>query len=133
MPTMKIGTVRLLGAAALLLAACTIASPTHITVQPTKTTDGTDPAKKDDGSTPKPAGAIAIPQGELSGPRLAKRRSKLPSVSKTSTTPPSAAGTAYQDDMQKFLDDWQAGKVGDVNKGLSDLDKQINEHLALGG
>ncbi len=41
------------------LAACTIASPTHITVQPTKNVDGTDPKAKDDGSsgaTPKAAG-----------------------------------------------------------------------------
>jgi multiple sugar transport system substrate-binding protein len=52
---------------------------------------------------------------------------------KTSTTPPSAAGTAYQDDFTAFLNDWQAGKVADLNKGLSDLDTQINQHLALGG
>lgn len=40
------------------IAACTIASPTHITVQPTKTTDGTDPAAKtgDDDTTTKPVG-----------------------------------------------------------------------------
>jgi hypothetical protein len=41
------------------LAACTIASPTHITVQPTKTTDGTDPKKGDDDDAPKPAGEAA--------------------------------------------------------------------------
>jgi multiple sugar transport system substrate-binding protein len=52
---------------------------------------------------------------------------------KTSTTPPSAAGTAYQDDFQTFLNNWQSGKVPDVDKGLQQLDGQINQHLSLGG
>lgn len=51
----------------------------------------------------------------------------------TSTTPPSAAGTAYQDDFQTFLNNWQAGKVSNVDQGLTTLDSQINQHLALGG
>lgn len=52
---------------------------------------------------------------------------------KTSTTPPSSAGTAYQDDMQAFLNNWQAGKVNDVAAGLKGVDNQINQQLALGG
>jgi multiple sugar transport system substrate-binding protein len=52
---------------------------------------------------------------------------------RTSTTPPSAAGTAYQDDYAAFLNDWQAGKVPDLDKGMQALDSQINQHLALGG
>jgi multiple sugar transport system substrate-binding protein len=52
---------------------------------------------------------------------------------KTSTTPPSASGTAYQDDFGSFLDKWQSGKVPDLNAGLTALDTQINQHLALGG
>jgi multiple sugar transport system substrate-binding protein len=52
---------------------------------------------------------------------------------KTSTTPPSGAGTAYQDDFGAFLDKWQSGKVADLNGGLTALDNQINQHLALGG
>jgi len=43
-----------LGLTAFGIAACTIASPTHITVQPTKTTDATDPKK--DTSATEPAG-----------------------------------------------------------------------------
>jgi multiple sugar transport system substrate-binding protein len=53
--------------------------------------------------------------------------------SKTSTTPPSSGGTAYQDAMTKFLTDWQAGKVADVPAALKDIDNQINQQLALGG
>lgn len=48
-----------LGLSVFGIAACTIASPTHITVQPTKSADGTDPAKSsagDDATTKKPAG-----------------------------------------------------------------------------
>jgi multiple sugar transport system substrate-binding protein len=52
---------------------------------------------------------------------------------KTSTTPPSSGGTAYQDDMQTFLNDWQAGKVTDVAGGLKNVDSQINQQLSLGG
>ncbi len=51
----------------------------------------------------------------------------------TSTTPPSGAGTTYQDDMQAFLDKWQAGKVTDLSGGLTALDSQINQALALAG
>jgi multiple sugar transport system substrate-binding protein len=52
---------------------------------------------------------------------------------KTSTTPSSSAGTAYQDDMQIFLNDWQAGHIRDVGTGLKNVDNQINLQLALGG
>lgn len=47
-----------LGLTAFGVAACTIASPTHITVQPTKTVDGTDP---------KESSAATEPAGEASG------------------------------------------------------------------
>ena len=51
----------------------------------------------------------------------------------TSTTPPSGAGTTYQDDMQAFLDKWQTGKVPNLASGLTGLDRQINQALALAG
>jgi multiple sugar transport system substrate-binding protein len=51
----------------------------------------------------------------------------------TSTTPPSGAGTTYQDDMSAFLDKWQAGKIPNLATGLSTLDKQINQALTLAG
>jgi multiple sugar transport system substrate-binding protein len=51
---------------------------------------------------------------------------------RTSTTPPSGSGPAYQEDFQQFLDDWQAGKVPDLNAGLAALDPKIDQHLALG-
>jgi multiple sugar transport system substrate-binding protein len=50
---------------------------------------------------------------------------------KSATSPLSAAGTAYQDTMQTFVNDWQAGKVSDLGGGLSKLDSDIN--TALGG
>jgi multiple sugar transport system substrate-binding protein len=52
---------------------------------------------------------------------------------KTTTTPPSSAGPAYQETFQTFCDSWQSGKVGDLKSGLTDTDKQINSLLALGG
>jgi len=51
----------------------------------------------------------------------------------TSTTPPNPAGTTYQDDMGAFLDQWQTGKVSDLPGGLKNLDKQIDQALALAG
>ena len=50
---------------------------------------------------------------------------------KSSTSPLSGAGTAYQDTAQNFINDWQAGKVKDLNGGLQKLDSDIN--TALGG
>ena len=49
------------------------------------------------------------------------------------TTPPSASGPAYQETFGKFLTDYQAGKVKDVDSGLADADKQINSVMTLGG
>jgi multiple sugar transport system substrate-binding protein len=51
----------------------------------------------------------------------------------TSTTPPSGAGTTYQDDMQAFVDKWQSGKVPNLSAGLTTLDKQIDQALAVAG
>jgi multiple sugar transport system substrate-binding protein len=51
----------------------------------------------------------------------------------TSTTPPSGAGTTYQDDMQAFVDKWQSGKVSDLAGGLKQLDTQINQALSVAG
>jgi multiple sugar transport system substrate-binding protein len=52
---------------------------------------------------------------------------------KSSTTPTSGAGTTYQDDMQAFLDKWQSGKASDLAGGLTALDKQVNQALAVAG
>ncbi|GAA2644423.1 ABC transporter substrate-binding protein [Paractinoplanes durhamensis] len=49
------------------------------------------------------------------------------------TTPPSSSGPAYQETFGKFLNDYQAGKVKDLNSGLTDADKQINSVMQLGG
>ena len=49
------------------------------------------------------------------------------------TTPPSASGPAYQETFGKFLTDYQAGKVKDLDAGLADADKQINSVMTLGG
>jgi multiple sugar transport system substrate-binding protein len=51
----------------------------------------------------------------------------------TSTTPPSGAGTTYQDDMQAFVDKWQAGKVSNLSTGLAQVDSQINQALSIAG
>src|SRR5439155_26827201 len=57
----------------------------------------------------------------------------ISSNGKTSTTPPSGSGSAYQQAMQKFCQVWQAGSVKDLGGGLKKLDTDINQQLALGG
>jgi multiple sugar transport system substrate-binding protein len=46
---------------------------------------------------------------------------------RSSTSPLSATGTAYQDTAQDFVNDWQAGKVGDLTSALRQLDDRINQ------
>ena len=56
--------------------------------------------------------------------------------SEHSDTPPiTAVGNGYQQLMQSFLAEWQAGKVDDLAAGLADVDKQIDAQLeqATGG
>jgi multiple sugar transport system substrate-binding protein len=48
----------------------------------------------------------------------------------TTTTPITAAGSAPQELFNSFVDKWQAGRVDDLQTGLSDLDKQIDAQLA---
>ena len=52
---------------------------------------------------------------------------------KSSTTPPSASGPAYQEALQNFCLDYQSGKAKDLDAGMKDLDKNINSLLQLGG
>jgi multiple sugar transport system substrate-binding protein len=49
------------------------------------------------------------------------------------TTPPSASGPAYQETFGKFLTEFQAGKVKDIDSGLKSADQQINSVMTLGG
>jgi multiple sugar transport system substrate-binding protein len=52
---------------------------------------------------------------------------------KTTTTPPSSAGPAYQETFQTFCNTWQSGGATDLNAGLAGVDKDINSLLKLGG
>jgi multiple sugar transport system substrate-binding protein len=52
---------------------------------------------------------------------------------KSQTAPPSPSGPAYQEVFQKFLDSWQSGQAKDLEAGLKDVDKQINDLTKLGG
>jgi len=49
------------------------------------------------------------------------------------TTPPSASGPAYQEAFGQFLNNYQAGKVKDLDAGLTEADQQINSVMSLGG
>jgi len=49
------------------------------------------------------------------------------------TTPPSASGPAYQETFGQILNNYQAGKIKDLDAGLADADKQINSIMTLGG
>jgi multiple sugar transport system substrate-binding protein len=51
----------------------------------------------------------------------------------SSTTPPSASGPAYQETFGTFLTSWQAGKVKNLDAGLADADKKVNNVMTLGG
>jgi multiple sugar transport system substrate-binding protein len=50
----------------------------------------------------------------------------------SSTTPTTASGKAYQDTLGTFAEKWQSGKVPDLAAGLTTVDQQINDQLALG-
>jgi multiple sugar transport system substrate-binding protein len=51
----------------------------------------------------------------------------------TSTTPPSAVGPAYQDELSKFLQEYQSGAQKDLAGGLAGVDTQVNNLLKLAG
>ncbi len=51
---------------------------------------------------------------------------------KSSTTPTTASGKAYQDTFGSFAEQWQAGKVPDLAAGLTQTATQIDDQLALG-
>jgi multiple sugar transport system substrate-binding protein len=51
----------------------------------------------------------------------------------STTTPPSASGPAYQETFGQILNNYQAGKIKDLDAGLADADKQINSVMTLGG
>jgi multiple sugar transport system substrate-binding protein len=48
---------------------------------------------------------------------------------RSSTSPLSVNGTAYQDTAQNFVNSWQAGKVRNLGAGLRHLDDDINQAL----
>lgn len=50
----------------------------------------------------------------------------------SATTPTTASGKAYQDTLGTFVEQWQAGKVADLQAGLQQVDQQINDQLQLG-
>ncbi|HUJ92630.1 MAG TPA: extracellular solute-binding protein [Gaiellaceae bacterium] len=45
---------------------------------------------------------------------------------KSSTSPITAAGVAYTNQVQQFATKWQAGQVSNLQSGLTQLDKQLN-------
>lgn len=51
----------------------------------------------------------------------------------TQTTPPSAVGPAYQDELSKFLQEYQSGAQTDLAGGLTGVDTQVNNLLKLAG
>jgi multiple sugar transport system substrate-binding protein len=51
----------------------------------------------------------------------------------SATSPPSSSGPAYQEAFGQFLNNYQAGKVKDLDAGLAQADKQINSVMTLGG
>jgi multiple sugar transport system substrate-binding protein len=73
----------------------------------------------------------------LQSPALVKDATYAPFLdifanANSSTTPTTASGKAYQDTLGTFVEKWQAGKVSDLQAGLTQVDQQINDQLALG-
>ena len=52
---------------------------------------------------------------------------------KSQTTPITSAGSAYLDTFANFLAKWQSGKVSNLQKGLQEVDKQIDAKLKQSG
>jgi multiple sugar transport system substrate-binding protein len=48
----------------------------------------------------------------------------------TTTTPVTAAGSANQELFNSFTNKWQAGRISDLEAGLTGIDKQIDAQLA---
>ncbi len=48
----------------------------------------------------------------------------------SATNPVTAAGAAYQEAAEDFFAKYQTGKVPDLQAGLEELDKQIDDQLA---
>jgi multiple sugar transport system substrate-binding protein len=48
----------------------------------------------------------------------------------TTTTPVTAAGSAYQELFNGFVNKWQAGRIDDLEGGLTGVDEQIDAQLA---
>jgi multiple sugar transport system substrate-binding protein len=51
----------------------------------------------------------------------------------STTSPITASGVAYTNLVQNFATKWQAGKVSDLPKSLSDLDKQLDAQVKQAG
>ena len=51
----------------------------------------------------------------------------------SATMPSSAVGAAVEETFAQFLAKWQAGGATDMNAGLSDVDKQVDNLISLAG
>jgi len=51
----------------------------------------------------------------------------------TVTTPPSVVGPAYEETHSAFLVKWQSGTAKDLDAGLNEVDRQINQLIKLAG
>ena len=51
----------------------------------------------------------------------------------STTMPASAVGTAVEETFSQFLATWQSGSATDMNAGLSDVDKQVDQLIQLAG
>ncbi|HXK14756.1 MAG TPA: hypothetical protein VNH45_09485, partial [Gaiellaceae bacterium] len=52
---------------------------------------------------------------------------------KSGTSPIMASGQAYTNSVQDFFQQWQAGKVKDLNGGLKKLASQLDAQVAQAG
>jgi multiple sugar transport system substrate-binding protein len=77
-----------------------------------------------------PTTTASLKSGELTPDPRFKVFLDIFANAKTATTPITAAGSANQELFQDYVNKWQAGKGGDLQGGLQQVDKQIDAQLA---
>jgi multiple sugar transport system substrate-binding protein len=82
-------------------------------------------------NVPTTAGALASP--DLQADENFQAFIDIFTNPNSSTTPPASSGAAYQETFQKFWNSYQAGSVKDLDAGLAQADKDVNNVMSLGG
>jgi multiple sugar transport system substrate-binding protein len=89
--------------------------------------------KLSDGLRNIPTTNAALKESSLKDDELFKPFIEVFENPKSSSIPATPNGAAPQNTFQTFIDNWQSGKVPDLQKGLEGVDAQIEKELKLAG